>query len=190
MALLDTIDSTSKEIELRVNTALGEARINFGTRLDDIQQRCLSLEKSLEAKEDMMTQPAGEVLLEWESVDTAHSGKTTLNSRIRKLGKIMEAEEASIGQAMEQLRQVNLELEQTRTEIEGSERQEEVNLDVPICGQEDQASTGASSMQAQLKIEHSKWRDAIDSSNKVTVKRMTDSEKVRPGPISIVARYL
>ena len=185
-AFLGTVDQTSDEIQTRVDLTLKSVLDGFQTRLNSIQQRCLDSRESIEAKDDMITQPLGETSLEWESVDKVHFGKTTLKSRVKKLEKSVAVEEVSIGREMELLRQVNLELHRTMIEVIGKDKYEEIiqsDLDASLWDPQRQLLSKAPGVRLELKSEESKWLHAIESTNHDAMNRTVESEKVNPNPI-------
>lgn len=179
----DSINKTNEEIKARVDSSLATVSAEFRTRLGDIQQHSLKSYQSTEAKESIITRPTDETLLKWVSVDRLRSGETTLKSRIRKLEKILNVEEASIGHEMEQLHQVNVELDHLMTEILGTVNKDNstlTDLEVSIRNSRHQTSSKASGVHLNLEAETSGWLDTIQTTNKAAMQKMTESEKVIP----------
>ena len=177
----DSVDRTNEEIKARVDSNLATLSENFRTRLDDIQQHSLNSYQSTEAKEIIITRPTDETILEWESVDKLRLGKTKLKSRIRKLEKILNVEEASIGREMEQLRRVNVDLDHLMNEISGTDDEENstlTNPDVCVRNPQHQTPSRPDGVQLDLEVEESGWLYAIGTTNKVAMNRMTESVKV------------
>ena len=185
------MDQTSVNIKTQVDLTSATVLEEFQARLGDIQQRFLELNQSTEAKEHLITESTGDILVEWESVDKVRSGKTTVKSRIRKLEQILIAEETSIAREIEQLRQINLKLESIAMEIIGKGSSEEIfgpNLDVSISGPQPNVSGELHEIRLDLEAEESRWLEAVESTNNAAMKQMTESEKVTPSPIFKVAR--
>ncbi len=146
-----------------------------------IQQRCSISLQSVETKENTVLRPLDEMSLEWESMDKARSGKTTLKSRIRKLEKCVVTEEAAIDHNMELLRQVNIELHQILIEAVGEDECKEdlqANISGSIRDTKHQISSNRHEIQSQFELDEFRWCDTIEKINCAAMERMRESERV------------
>ena len=151
-------------------------------RLGGSQRHSSNLAQLAVAKRDAVTQLLDEVELEWESNDKLRSGRTTLGNRIKKLEKVVMAEEASIGREMEQLRELNLELDYAAMEVMGENAYDQVlqgNHDWSCWDLQQQNEVESYSVEAELELEKARWADVIEATNKAAKDAMKESEKVR-----------
>lgn len=180
---IDSIDQYTEHIKARVDSELSPILANFMARLHDDNEHSLDSARNTHAQNDAITQPFDDFELDWESDDKLRSGKTTVGNRIKKLEKVIETEEQSIAHDMEQLRQVNLELDQAMLEILGENAYGQVldgALDWSHWEPQEETTNGSFGAGVALELEKAKWKEVIDATNKAAMDEMRASEKVSP----------
>lgn len=136
------------------------------------------------AQNNTITQPLDDIELEWESNDKSCSGKTTLGNRIKKLERVIKAEEDSIAQEMEQMRELNAELDHAATEAVGEDAYDQIlngTVDWSQWDPQDIAANEAYSIGVELELEKARWAEVIEATNAAAMKQMKESEKVSVG---------
>lgn len=181
LTLIDSIDQSTEQIKARVDSELSPILANFLTRLQNDNDHSLDVAQHADAHKNAITQPLDDIELDWQTNDKSRSGTTTLGNRIKKLERVIEAEDKSIEYDMEQLRELNFELDRAAMDVLGEDGYGQVldgTLDWSHWDPQDEATNEGFGIEIELALEKARWADVIEATNEAAMKKMKESEQV------------
>lgn len=174
--LLDAIEESKKHISNVVTTGLETAAEHLRNRLES-SQNLLDTEKSRIVGEiESLARPVGFEVLEWESANRERHGQTTVENRMKRLEKVLKAEEASLSRHAQQLVDIDNSILDLAKEIFGPETSES-----SLLGEkEPEAWNGIGMQELRTAFDGQKNRycEMIDEAIGSSLESMRESEQV------------